>query len=187
MADTLSLPEKRIDNARPIISEVMFFSKDSALCRPHAIHGKSCGKSDCAVGYLRKMTDYLNSARYTLDVCMYFFTCQELASVIVDAQKRGVIVRIIIDEGMAHNNHNRMTLFRNNGIAVKSKRFDALMHHKFAIVDDDFVITGSTNWTMNAFFGNFDNILVTNDSSLVVPFVNEFERLWIMFDPLTSG
>lgn len=52
------------------------------------------------------------------------------------------------------------------------------MHHKFAIVDNDILITGSTNWTMSAFFGNFDHIIVTNQHSLVKPFVDEFDRLW---------
>lgn len=55
------------------------------------------------------------------------------------------------------------------------------MHHKFAIVDNDILITGSTNWTMSAFFGNFDHIIVTNQHSLVKPFIDEFNRLWKTF------
>lgn len=55
------------------------------------------------------------------------------------------------------------------------------MHHKFLIVDNDLVITGSTNWTMSAFFGNFDHLVVTNQHSLVRPFVDEFDRLWKIF------
>jgi len=56
------------------------------------------------------------------------------------------------------------------------------MHHKFAIIDNSILITGSTNWTMSAFFGNFENTLVTNESALVMPFVNQFERLWTIFN-----
>lgn len=55
------------------------------------------------------------------------------------------------------------------------------MHHKFVIVDEEILITGSTNWTMSAFFGNFENILVTNQSSLVGPFLKEFDRMWHAF------
>lgn len=56
------------------------------------------------------------------------------------------------------------------------------MHHKFAIIDNSILITGSTNWTKSAFFGNFENILITNESALVQPFIIEFNRLWAEFN-----
>lgn len=66
-------------------------------------------------------------------------------------------------------------------MAIKFENFDVLMHHKFVIVDNSIIITGSTNWTMGAFFGNFDHVLVTNQRLLVQPFVEEFNRLWKVF------
>lgn len=54
------------------------------------------------------------------------------------------------------------------------------MHHKFIIIDNNILITGSTNWTMAAFFGNFENLLVTNESRLVKPFIIEFDKIWAM-------
>lgn len=54
------------------------------------------------------------------------------------------------------------------------------MHHKFIIIDNNILITGSTNWTMAAFFGNFENLMVTSESRLVKPFINEFEEIWAM-------
>lgn len=33
--------------------EVMFFSKDAALCRPHLNRQELCRKTNCAVGYFR--------------------------------------------------------------------------------------------------------------------------------------
>lgn len=56
------------------------------------------------------------------------------------------------------------------------------MHHKFVVIDNNILITGSTNWTMAAFFGNFENLMVTNESGLVEPFINEFENIWTMFN-----
>lgn len=52
------------------------------------------------------------------------------------------------------------------------------MHHKFAIIDDQVMIYGSTNWTMQAFYGNFDSILITNDKFFVKQFINEFDKMW---------
>jgi len=72
------------------------------------------------------------------------------------------------------------------GIKPKMKELDTLMHHKFVIIDKNILITGSINWTMSAFFGNFDSVFVTNEYAAVAPFVNEFERIWIMLDSINS-
>jgi len=60
------------------------------------------------------------------------------------------------------------------------------MHHKFVIIDNNILISGSINWTKSAFFGNFENVLVTNESAIVEPFINEFERIWAMLNAITT-
>ncbi|XP_070160616.1 mitochondrial cardiolipin hydrolase [Polyergus mexicanus] len=164
------------------IFEVMFFSKESALCRPHLECRQLCRKANCAVGYFRKIINYLDSATDTLDICMYFFTCLPLVKAIINAHKRGVVVRIVLDESMTQNDGSQIMCFYKEGIKPKFKQLDVLMHHKFVIIDNNILITGSTNWTMAAFFGNFENLMVTNESGLVKPFINEFENIWMMFN-----
>lgn len=43
------------------------------------------------------------------------------------------------------------------------------------------IITGSTNWTMQALNGNWDNMIVMSEKRVVVPFQAEFQRLWAEF------
>lgn len=167
---------------RAKIFEVMFFSKDSALCRPHLNSQEFCTKTNCAVKYFRRIIHYLDSATGTLDICMYFLTSSILAKAIINAHKRGVTVKIILDESMTQNDYSQTTMFYKEGIKLKYKQLYSAMHHKFVIIDNNIVITGSTNWTMTAFFGNFENLMVTNESELVKPFINEFEKIWTMFD-----
>lgn len=57
------------------------------------------------------------------------------------------------------------------------------MHHKFIVVDQHFVITGSFNWTRQAITGNCENLIITNQQFLVDNFRLEFEKLWQLFDP----
>lgn len=168
------------------IFDVMFFSKDSTLCRPHLYNQKLCKKTDCAVGYFRRIIDYLDCTTDTLDVCMYFFTSLPLVEAIINAHKRGVIVRIILDESMTQNDGSQTMRFHKAGIIPKFKQLDVLMHHKFVIIDNNILITGSTNWTMAAFFGNFENLMVTNESRLVKPFINEFEKIWTMLSAIEA-
>lgn len=60
------------------------------------------------------------------------------------------------------------------------------MHHKFAVIDKRILITGSTNWTKNGFFGNFENIIITNQAGLAQEFSDEFDRLWRIFDGVSN-
>jgi hypothetical protein len=53
----------------------------------------------------------------------------------------------------------------------------ALMHHKFCIIDDAVLITGSYNWTKNA-RRHFENIIIVeNEFELVKQYKHEFEDI----------
>jgi cardiolipin hydrolase len=52
------------------------------------------------------------------------------------------------------------------------------MHHKFAILDEEVILTGSYNWTRSAAHYNHENILVTNDAAVVARYRDCFENLW---------
>jgi cardiolipin hydrolase len=56
------------------------------------------------------------------------------------------------------------------------------MHHKFAIIDKKILITGSANWTLQAFFGNYENLIITNRHEFVNSYIHEFEKLWLKFN-----
>lgn len=47
---------------------------------------------------------------------MYMLTCQLLSNAIVNAHKRGVLVRIIMDRSMACNEAAQTALFYKNGM-----------------------------------------------------------------------
>ncbi|XP_076652442.1 mitochondrial cardiolipin hydrolase zuc [Halictus rubicundus] len=174
--------ERNVTEQGSNFAEVMFFSQESGQCIDHMAEGPCCAKA-CPVRYLRQLESYINGAKNSLDVCMYLLTSQTLTKAFVRSRKRGVHVRVIMDRHMARSESAQISRFHNNGIEVRMQRNDVLMHHKFVIVDKQILINGSTNWTMSAFFGNFENILVTNHRSLVEPFEEQFQKLWATFQP----
>lgn len=52
------------------------------------------------------------------------------------------------------------------------------MHHKFALLDNRKLITGSLNWTLTAVQSNKENVIVTEEPELVRPYEDEFNKLW---------
>uniref|UniRef100_A0ACB8FK01 Uncharacterized protein n=1 Tax=Sphaerodactylus townsendi TaxID=933632 RepID=A0ACB8FK01_9SAUR len=57
------------------------------------------------------------------------------------------------------------------------------MHHKFAIIDKRWLLTGSLNWTSQAIQQNRENVLIVEDAEWVKCYQAEFEKLWEDYDP----
>jgi len=54
---------------------------------------------------------------------------------------------------------------------------DNMVHHKFCIIDDKIVITGSYNWTYYAENRNWENIYIIEEPKAVEGYINEFKKL----------
>jgi cardiolipin hydrolase len=55
------------------------------------------------------------------------------------------------------------------------------MHHKYAILDERVLMTGSFNWTSSASSLNSENVIVTNDPFFVQAFQKNFQVMWDAF------
>ena len=52
------------------------------------------------------------------------------------------------------------------------------MHHKFAVIDNKKVITGSFNWSPSAAHTNDETLLVIESPQLAAHFTREMDRMW---------
>lgn len=55
------------------------------------------------------------------------------------------------------------------------------MHNKFVVVDNEFVLTGSFNWTVQAASENQENLAIIDDAYFVFEYAEEFKKLWNLF------
>ena len=56
------------------------------------------------------------------------------------------------------------------------------MHHKFCVIDNSVVVTGSFNWTDQAVNHNQENLLFLENKDLARQYSDEFQRLWDDFE-----
>lgn len=69
--------------------------------------------------------------------------------------------------------------FANAGIQVKvDKDISMKVHHKFILVDNEYLLNGSLNLTAAAVNKNYENMTIENDGFLINEFNNEFIKLW---------
>lgn len=120
----------------------------------------------------------INNAHSYIDIAMYAFTSRPIGQALIDAYKRGVKVRLVMDIRESKTRYSRAPFFYKAGIPIKTlpvaeTRFvKGLMHNKFAVIDGKELITGSYNWTASAEKLNYENLLIIRSEALA----NEYEK-----------
>lgn len=123
---------------------------------------------------------YIDKAMSTLDVAIYNHSDQTITNAINDAYERGVRVRYITCESTTTTallslNDNIPVLERPDGTGI--------MHNKFIVIDAEntdssWVMTGSTNWTSNQLFNDFNHLIFIQDETIAKTFELEFNEMW---------
>ena len=108
----------------------------------------------------------INAAPKTILVQAYSFTSRTIAQAIVAAKRRGIDVRVILDDKECREEFSLAELLQDSGVPVLSDAFHNLAHNKVVILDDAVVVTGSFNFTRQAEIGNAENLLVIRDRAI---------------------
>ncbi|XP_067130490.1 mitochondrial cardiolipin hydrolase-like [Centruroides vittatus] len=173
----------RCKKKKNVYTKVLFFPDTDVEYRSVFGNGRICRSNNLRDNTsLGSLALHLLSAKRSIDVCVYIITSHFLADVVVKCHEKGVKVRVFTDEDNTGEERDlvdaQIGKFRRKGIPVKTHNSTFLMHHKFAIIDEKLVITGSLNWTLKALTGNHENVLITNEENAVKAYMNEFEKLW---------
>ncbi|MTK63182.1 MAG: phospholipase D family protein [Methanobacterium sp.] len=127
----------------------------------------------------------IGAARKTVLVQAYSFTSPAIAKALVEAAKRGVDVRVILDKSQRSEKYSGATFLRNAGIPTVIDDKPAIAHNKVMIIDNQVVITGSFNYTKSAQERNAENLLVLRgDLQLVQAYTENWRRRWAVSVPL---
>lgn len=135
----------------------------------HFSPGNKCGE---------RIASLFVTARRTVDVCVFTITDDRISDAILDAHNRGVAIRIVTDNDKAEDIGSDVARLSRQGVPVRVDRTENHMHHKFAIFDQQRILTGSYNWTRSAAKYNEENFIISNNQDLLRDFSTAFERLW---------
>jgi phosphatidylserine/phosphatidylglycerophosphate/cardiolipin synthase-like enzyme len=124
------------------------------------------------------LINLISQARKSIYVAIYSFTRDGLARALIEAKGRGVDVRVVLEGDNAYASGSDYQLLKDGGVDVRLDGNPALMHHKFAVIDGELVVTGSYNWSTAAEDRNDENIVIIRDRHVAEAFTQEFNRLW---------
>ena len=119
----------------------------------------------------------IDEARYSVDVAVMRLDLWSLRDALLDADRRGVNVRVVIDSDNILDNEIQDLI--DAGIPVISDRRESLMHHKFTIIDQLDVWSGSMNYTINGAYRNDNNLNHIRSSKLAHSYTREFEEMFM--------
>ncbi|GAH83975.1 unnamed protein product, partial [marine sediment metagenome] len=120
----------------------------------------------------------INQAEAFINIAMYIFTNREIAIPLAKARERGVKVRLYLDKEQVDYKYSQSRFLVQKGIKTRISSNNYIMHHKFAIIDNRLLLTGSYNWTFSANNRNDENLMVIDDPELIEIFQNQFVNLW---------
>ena len=116
-------------------------------------------------GALQLVLSTIGSARESISMMGYSFTSPEVVRALIDAHRRGVDVKVVLDEKGNRNKASvaAMSLVAGAGIPIRTNDRYAILHDKVIIVDGHTVETGSFNYTRAGARKNSENVLVLRE------------------------
>ena len=123
-----------------------------------------------------RLAALLDAAKESIDACTFSFSSEILANALINAQKRGVKVRFMMDKNLAKNSIAGRNVFK-SGTDFKvriGRKGKGALHDKFVIIDNKILQTGSFNWAQNASVNSFENMVFFNDND----HINAYKRIY---------
>ncbi len=126
----------------------------------------------------------ITHAKKNILLAAYNLTDIDIINALLKAVKKQIHVNILLD-GKCHSNTKIIKIFnyfrKRNNIYLSLKRNFSykIMHNKFIIIDDNFLETGSYNYTLSAQKYNAENAIFLNFAPKIVnKYKLEFSNIW---------
>jgi len=124
----------------------------------------------------------VGNATDSIEGALYRFSHPGLAQALERAVNRGVRVRLLVDANKYQENRTTQELLSGAIIPFRlsygRRGRGSKMHHKFAVLDRQMVLTGSYNWTMESEDENYENLIIMREAAPVEAYMHEFDTLW---------
>lgn len=159
-----------------VLVGALLLSISSAIAAPTIEAGFSPESSA-----LQLVLGTIGDARQSIRLMGYSFTSPEVVKALTDAKRRGVDVKVVLDEkgNSSKASVAAMNLLVNADIPVRTVNRFKIMHDKVLIVDNQTVEVGSFNYSRAAARSNSENALVVREMpALAQTYLAHWQSRW---------
>jgi phosphatidylserine/phosphatidylglycerophosphate/cardiolipin synthase-like enzyme len=133
-----------------------------------------------------RIVQELHISHRIIRIAMYTFTSRIIADQLEALRKKGIVVKLLVDRGQLNSIASMTAKCRQlshagaevRTIDISHSQRGPFFHHKYCVVDEAVLITGSHNWTIQGDRENHENILVVSNPVIAERFANHFDRIW---------
>jgi len=122
--------------------------------------------------------EIIDSAKKQVLVQAYQLTSIPIALSLVQAHRRGVDVKVILDKSQERikrsQSYTPAKFLQSHGIPTWIDYKPAIAHNKVMIIDSEIVITGSFNFSKAAQVRNAENLLILKGVNLAATYANNW-------------
>lgn len=118
----------------------------------------------------------IDSAKESINLANYEIQSVDMANKLIEKAKSGVKIKIVTDTD--HLKYDSIKKLKDEKIIIKDDKRDAFMHHKFMVIDNTIVTTGSINFTDRSLYEHNNDLLEINSKELAENYNVEFSRLF---------
>ena len=121
----------------------------------------------------------IKNAKSYIYIPAFYLTRKSIIYELIEAKKRGVEVKIIVDETSVKGKYVDIDLMINNELEVKAEDWKGKMHMKSMVIDDENLVIGSMNFTKQGENVNDENcLIIKNAPVLTKKYKKHFLELW---------
>ncbi len=128
----------------------------------------------------KRIVELIKGAKNYIYVPTYLITHKQIADELINAKSRGVDVRVIIDANSTGITSSKHKILRENGILLKTENYAGKLHSKVMIIDDEYLITGSMNFSNSGESKNDENTLIIKNGKIAKAHKDFFLYLWTL-------
>lgn len=116
------------------------------------------------------------AARKSVWCLAYSFTSAPIAKALLDAHRRRVDVKLVVDKGQRTAHGSVAGYVARQGVPTWCDAAHAIAHNKTMVIDAVVVLSGSFNFTTAAELHNAENLLTIRDPAVAAKYAAEFLR-----------
>ncbi|TAH22489.1 MAG: tetratricopeptide repeat protein [Cytophagales bacterium] len=131
----------------------------------------------------------LQDAQQSIQIAVCWFTNKAIFDILAQKASQGVSLSIILLDDYTNKRKEGLPLNDLIGLGVKLYFSDKMspIHHKFCIIDNATLLTGSYDWTYFSESKAIDNLmLIKENQALIDAFAGEFSMLTSVLSPVSS-
>jgi phosphatidylserine/phosphatidylglycerophosphate/cardiolipin synthase-like enzyme len=130
---------------------------------------------------IKAFLNFVQTANKKIRIADYSFNLEPLVQLLIQKQKAGVEVKLVLDKTQAAGPSERPIIEQlkaaNILMMIGTSSLKKIMHNKFAIIDDEWVQSGSWNYTATA--AKEDNFFdIEHSPDRAAKFTSYWQKMW---------